>query len=219
MCGLKEVKLLPLWGFMLVVIIALAGYASFLTQNPTTYNSNHTLKLNVPEGGHGSGTHIGGGYIITAGHVAEDNEYLLAKTSSGDIMQAERLWTNMDYDISLLRIEDYEDIAVSDLECRPLVVGEAITLEGNPLAMEFITTNGIVAGEPTSSYSQAWQTVVPVDGAMAGGMSGGGAFDEDGDLVGVNVGIPVQSLGFADGTATGISFIVPSTAVCNLLAR
>lgn len=40
--------------------------------------------------------------------------------------------------------------------------------------MEFVTTNGIVAGEPTSAYERAWLTVVPIDGAMAGGMSGEG---------------------------------------------
>lgn len=177
------------------------------------------MKLNIDGGGHGSGTHIGGGFVITAGHVAEaEGDKLKARFKDGTEAEAVTLWSNSAYDIALLRI-DVEDAPAARLDCRSPEVGEPLSFLGNPLKMEFIRTSGFVAGDVTGAYEQAWIEVLPVDGALAGGMSGGGAFDADGDLVGVNVGIPIQPLGWSSGTATGISFIVPARTVCNLLAR
>lgn len=56
----------------------------------------------------------------------------MAKTDTGEEIKAVRLWTNTEYDVSLVRLEGYEDIEVSNLECRTLDIGEAITMEGNP---------------------------------------------------------------------------------------
>lgn len=177
-----------------------------------------TMKLSIAGGGHGSGTHIGGGYVITAGHVAEnEGDKLTARFEDGTERKAVTLWSNHTYDIALLKI-DGTDIPASQLECRTPTVGEHLRFLGNPLAMEWITTSGYVAGPVTHAYPEAWDTVLPVDAALAGGMSGGGTFDDDGSLVGVNVGIPIQPMGYS-GTATGISFVVPGEVVCGLLAR
>lgn len=199
-----------------VAAIAMVGHHFTQENTPVVYNQS-TVKLLIPEGGHGSGTHIGNGFVITAGHVAEDNEFLIAKTEDGKEQRAEVLWTDVERDISLVRLEDWDSVEASNLECRIPHIGEQVTMEGNPLNMEFITTNGYVAGAPMQKVGP-WLEVLPVDGALAGGMSGGGMFDKDGDLIGVNVGIPLQPLGFGS-TATGISYIVPAPVVCDLLAR
>ena len=189
----------------------------YVVANPDPMSA--TVKLSIKGGGHGSGTHIGGGYIITAGHVAEhEGDTLTARFENGKEHEAITLWSNSRYDIALVKIDDV-DAPASHLECRTPEPGEELRFLGNPLALEWVTTRGYVAGPPTNAYSKAWDTVLPVDAAMAGGMSGGGAFDADGELLGVNVGIPIQSFSWSDGTATGISFIVPGETVCGLLAR
>ena len=115
-----------------------------------------------------------------------------------------------------MRLATYEGIAASNLECRAPVMGEAIAMKGNPLILENITTWGRVAG--TEISMGPWASVIPVDGAIAGGMSGGGAFDADGDLIGINVGMMIQQLGLGS-SSVGISVIVPGSAICGLLAR
>lgn len=124
------------YGFLgligVIVIVALVALGLDTTNRVGVEEASSTVKLTIPGGGHGSGTHIGNGYVITAGHVAEDHEYLVAKTDTGEEIKAVRLWTNTEYDVSLVRLEGYEDIEVSNLECRTLDIGEAITMEGNP---------------------------------------------------------------------------------------
>lgn len=177
-----------------------------------------TVKLSIPSGGHGSGTHIGGGLIVTAGHVAvKEGDTFDVRFEDGTETKAVTLWSSRTYDIALVRIDE-TDKPASNLECRTPRSGEPLRFLGNPLGMEWVTTSGYAAGPVTHAYPEAWDTVLPVDAAMAGGMSGGGAFDADGDLVGVNVGMPIQPLGYS-GTATGISFVVPGEVVCGLLAR
>lgn len=177
-----------------------------------------TMKLYVEGGGHGSGTHIGGGYVITAGHVAEnEGDKLTAKFSDGAQRDAVTMWSSATYDVALLKIDGWEGPA-SNLDCRIPEVGEDVGLYGNPLAMEFVHTYGKVASGITRAYSTAWAEALPIDGAMGPGMSGGGAFDEDGDLVGINVGVPLTKIGMAS-VPVGISFIVPASTICGLLAR
>ena len=179
-----------------------------------------TMKLLIEGGGHGSATHIGNGFVITAGHVARnEGEILTARFKNGDEFEAVTLWSNRAHDVALLRIEEWEDIPASHLQCRTPHMGESVGLYGNPMALEFIGTTGKVAGDVTGAYDSAWAEALPIDGAMGPGMSGGGAFDDDGNLVGINVGIPLAVMGLYNTTFTGISFIVPSSTICNLMGR
>src|SRR5690606_32509314 len=150
-----------------------------------------TMKVMIEGGGHGSGTHIGGGFVITAGHVAEkEGDTLQAKFWDGGQHEAVTLWSSETYDVALLKIDGYTG-AASHLDCRTPDVGEELTLTGNPMAMEFVQTYAKVSSRITDAYASSWAEALPVDGAMGPGMSGGGAFDKDGDLLGVNVGIPL----------------------------
>lgn len=167
--------------------------------------------------GHGSGVHIGNGYVLTANHVLPGAEKSMAYIrDDGRKGTAKVVWGSAEYDIALMKLDTYEGIAASNLECRAPVMGEAIAMKGNPLILENITTWGRVAG--TEISMGPWASAIPVDGAIAGGMSGGGAFDADGDLIGINVGMMIQQLGLGS-SSVGISVIVPGSAICGLLAR
>ncbi|MFZ1741881.1 MAG: serine protease [Pontixanthobacter sp.] len=174
-----------------------------------------TVKINVA-GGHGSGVQIAPGLILTAWHVVNEPGYLEIEGERGRVYEAERLWANQKYDIALIRIEQKDAFASSRLDCRPLRTGEPIIALGSPLQDDFLEMRGIVAGA-VRSFAH-WAAVVPADMTVLWGMSGGPAFDRSGNLVGINVGTGVKSMGFA-ATWVRIGYIVPADVICQLLAR
>src|SRR5690606_33802673 len=164
----------------------------------------------------GSGTHIGNGYIISAAHVVGGRDEITIKTDDGEIHEAETLWLNTAYDLALIRMKDYGSIASANLACRVPQIGETITARGNPLAMEFITVWGKIAGKQTEFGP--WKSVVITDIATVPGQSGGGVYDQDGNLVGVTVGVALAHVGYTP-SIVGLGYIVSGRTVCNLLAR
>ena len=172
----------------------------------------------ITSSGHGSAVHIGNGFALTATHVTRGGKDLKyrAPGEAEATRAVEVLWENAAYDIALIRLGDYASLASANLECRAPVIGEPISMVGNPLALKDVITYGHVAGTPT--LIGPWGAAMPVDGSLAGGMSGGGMFDADGDLIGINVGIAMQPFGIALAPV-GISLVVPGNTICDLLAR
>lgn len=163
--------------------------------------------------GHGSGVHIGGGYVLTAAHVTQGKEVKLRLTDGSEIA-AEVLWENKTYDVALLRTE--AKLAASPLACRTAAVGERLTAHGNPLSFEFVSADGKVSG--AAREFGHWKRVLPVDMTIVMGMSGGGVMDAHGNVVGISVGVMVASLmGFP--SLTGFGAVVPSSVICNLMGK
>ena len=158
--------------------------------------------------GHGSATHIGNGYFLTAAHVIKDG-----KTPLVDMSESEVLWVNKKYDVALLK-SDGENNDHLNLDCREPEVGERISMSGNPLNLESVTTWGQVSGSPREVGP--WALVSPINAAIAPGMSGGALMDEGGNLIGVNVGVMVMPVGSAGGPV-GIGYSVPASVVCMLM--
>lgn len=167
-------------------------------------------------GGHGSGVHIGNGYIVTAAHVvAKKNVEYMVVSHDGMERKAEVLWLNSDYDVALLRVFA-GDLKSSYMTCSPPLRGAAVSAFGNPYDIAFIETHGFVAGAVTKIH--LWREAFVADLTLGPGMSGGPVFDEYGSVVGINVGVRLQRVGMA-GASTGFAVIVPSSAICKLLAR
>ena len=92
-------------------------------------------------------------------------------------------------------------------EARALAQGERIYSLGNPLDVGFAVTEGTYNGlVKRSFYPQIF-----FGGALSGGMSGGPALDQEGQVVGINVARRV------DGEQ--VSFLVPASFATALLAR
>jgi serine protease Do len=92
-------------------------------------------------------------------------------------------------------------------EARALAQGERIYSLGNPLDVGFAVTEGTYNGlVKRSFYPQIF-----FGGALSGGMSGGPALDQEGQVVGINVARRV------DGEQ--VSFLVPASFAVALLAR
>lgn len=187
-----------------IALVAATAYA-YPTQPETLPGS--TVKV-VLENGHGSGVHIGNGYVLTAAHVLRGEPAL--KLDDGTEHPATVLWQNKEYDIALLRTE--ATMQSSSLACTALYDGQSVIARGNPSQLEFVSSAGRVVGAPRAVGP--WKAAAPVDMTIVMGMSGGPTLDAAGRVVGINVGVLS-----ARGSLTGFGFIVPGSAVCELLGE
>lgn len=201
--------------------ITLAAFTLYATSagSVAVPSASYSVKVVMPQS-HGSGTHIGDGYIVTAAHVVDDAKTVRIKADRGNQRYADVLWVNKAYDIALLRTNPV-GLASAHMSCRTLRLGEAIRADGNPLNIEFVSSSGKISGDarPTDQH----KTVYITDMTTVMGMSGGGVFDRYGDLVGVTSAVaiaPIQTGPKAwSPSLTGFGMAVPSSAVCVLMGR
>ena len=196
---------------LLVAAIALSA----CQQRPIEAALSPVVKIIVANG-HGSGVSIGNGIIITAAHVVGDLSTVKLKSAVGDIQPAEVLWVSKKYDIAYLKASNPKRLGTSSLACREPAQGETIIAKGNPLGVEFVSVWGHVAGP--SRPAGPWASVMVTDITTVPGQSGGPVYDAAGMVVGITVGVMVAPLGFGASLA-GIGYVVPASAVCDLLAR
>lgn len=182
---------------------------------PDYLKTETTVVKVILKNGHGSGVSIGNGYVLTAAHVVQDSKTATLKTKDGRNMEAVVLWSNKEYDIALLRFQGGNMDAAS-LDCRVAQLGDTIISYGNPLNVEFASAYGRIAGEPRAFGP--WQSVFVTDITTVMGQSGGPVFDADGRLIGITVGVMGAPMGFSH-SLVGYGFVVPSSSVCELLAR
>lgn len=171
-------------------------------------------------GGHGSGVHLGNGFILTAGHVADMGPVFDISTKSGKTAKARVLWSNHASDVALLRTEEAFDFPASKLQCKATNVGQAVRLEGNPSDTEFATSWGRVSAFGKTGFENAdglglWKVLVTLDMTAAPGTSGGPIFDGETNNV---VGILVSGMQTQRGTFA-YTYMVPSTEICTMFAR
>lgn len=195
--------------------LALVAYFWLPPSAPASPKAGSVVKvINGP--GHGSGTHIGNGYILTAAHVVRDSDDVEILTDVGKKTKATVLWANQAYDVALVRDEGMK-AQVSPLACKALTEGAPVTLIGNPADVEFVKVQASIAGK-ARPYAR-WKNVTVVSGPVVPGMSGGGVFDRGGNLRGIVVGVMLAPTGMFGSSMVGIGYAVPSSAVCALMGR
>lgn len=199
--------------FFVIAATSAAAYALLPAPTPAEIETA-TVKIVVNDG-HGSGVHIGDGFIVTAAHVVGDAKEVQLKAKGGALRKADVLWVNKANDIALLRTSS-DGLGVAKLACHAVNVGDPIVAFGNPLKIEFVAAYGKIAGEPRETGP--WKSVYVTDITTVMGQSGGGTFAENGDLIGITVGVMAAPIGFS-GSLVGYGYVVPSTAVCELLGR
>jgi S1-C subfamily serine protease len=203
----------------LLAIIYIAAMAAFVYQFGFRHR-HHAPELPgsvvkvVLDGGHGSGVHIGNGFILTAGHVTEDQTEVGIKADDGTEGRADVIWTAKEYDISLIHTD--VKLKTSPIDCRVLPVGADVHAIGNPIDQEFISTWGKVGG--TRALGPPWKSAIVVDMTIAPGMSGGALLDQSGDLVGILVGVMTGGNHLAPSLIS-ISYVVPMSGICGIIGR
>jgi len=164
--------------------------------------------------GHGSGVHIGRGYILTAAHVVASGKKLVITTDNGASFDVEVLWRNAEYDVALLKLSNYAQIDHINLSCVKPKVGTRITAYGSPLSLDFVSTSGTLVGHNNIAM---WKESAIVDATIIMGMSGGPVVSNN-KVVGISVGVVVAPMGFS-ASITGLGVIVPGNTICRLMAR
>jgi S1-C subfamily serine protease len=174
--------------------------------------------------GRASQTSVGSGFfvardglIVTNFHVVSQaalepqRHDLVYVTADGREAPVTILQIDVLHDLALLKAGDSGSRSFDALEFRPesraLAQGERIYSLGNPLDVGFAVMEGTYNGlVKRSFYPQIF-----FGGALSGGMSGGPALDQAGEVVGINVARRV------DGEQ--VSFLVPASFASALLVR
>jgi len=170
-----------------------------------------SVKIHVG-GGHGSGTVIGNRMVLTAAHVVEGAPSIEIETHDGKKMPAKVLWIAKAHDIAVITY-DGAVLPAAQIACGTLRQGDAIQAFGNPGNITFAKFNGFIS---TKEDERAiWKVAHIMDITGMPGMSGGGVFSMAGKLVGVFVG----GMATPFAPVSGITLMVPSSAICRMLGR
>jgi len=141
----------------------------------------------------GSGVAFGGGLVLTNCHVLED-AYSVAVETQGKAYAASRLRNDKGRDLCSLTVAGLPSPKVRIGSVSNLSIGDKVYAIGAPRGLELTFTDGLVSSIRTGQILQTTAAISP-------GSSGGGLFDEYGQLVGIT------TLTLKD--SQGLNFAVP----------
>ena len=174
--------------------------------------------------GRASQTSVGSGFFVTRDGLIVTNFHVVSEaalkperhdlvyvTADGREAPVQILQIDVLNDLALLRAGDAGTRSFDALAFRPeanaLSQGERIYSLGNPLDVGF----AVMEGNYNGMVRRSFYPQIFFGGALSGGMSGGPALDQEGQVIGVNVARRV------DGEQ--VSFLVPARFAAALLAR
>ncbi len=143
------------------------------------------------------------GYIVTNNHVVESSENIRVRTFDGTEYEGELIGTDAKTDLAVIKVEADGLTPAAFADSDSVKVGQVAVAIGNPLGtLGGTVTSGIISamnreltiGDETMNLLQTSAAVNP-------GNSGGGLFNEQGEMVGVinakSGGMNIEGLGFA----------------------
>ncbi|MCL1816470.1 MAG: trypsin-like peptidase domain-containing protein [Clostridiales bacterium] len=148
------------------------------------------------------------GYIITNNHVIENAQKIDITLRNGQKYEAKLIATDPKTDVAVIKIEAAGLKAATIGDSKALVVGEPAVVIGNPLGqLGGTVTSGIISALDRAVTFQEddgttkTMNLLQTDASINSGNSGGGLFNQYGELVGIVVakssGIAIEGLGFA----------------------
>jgi S1-C subfamily serine protease len=178
--------------------------------------------------GSGSGFFVDDqGHIITSDHVVEGAREITVRLNDGRELSAVKLGHSQHDDLALLRVDP---AAVADIRPLPFAdsdqvsIGEMAIAIGSPYENYNSLSLGIVSGKERSesgiqrvdSYTggirRTITDLIQTDAALNPGNSGGPLLNAEGEVIGVNSSVRVQS-----GVQRGVGFAVASNTVMQIL--
>ena len=177
----------------------------------------------------GSGVVIAdGGYVLTNYHVIENGDAYKVLMPSGDKVEATIAGTDSATDLAVLKVTDAD--AASQLvpveigSSENLVVGSTVVAIGNPggEVLANTVTQGIISAlertSMTSSNTTRRINYIQHDAAINNGNSGGGLFNINGELIGINT-LKMSGSAFSSVTFEGLGFAIPVDTVWNVASQ
>jgi tetratricopeptide (TPR) repeat protein len=130
--------------------------------------------------GRGSGTVIGTGLVITNCHLAQSGKSLQVR-QSGKTFNATLQYADPDRDLCQLTVPDLQAPPVALGIANKLRIGQRVYAIGAPQGLELTLSEGLISSLRPYDGSQYIQT----SAAISPGSSGGGLFDDQGQLIGI----------------------------------
>lgn len=173
--------------------------------------TTHPIFGQFVQGGAGSGVILSqDGYIITNNHVVHGATQVKVRLTDGNEYEAKIVGMDAKTDIAVLKVEAEGLPAVVVGDSDGIEVGEPVIAVGNPLGrLGGSVTSGIVSAlDRTITVGNEEMHLLQMDAAVSPGNSGGGLFNERGELIGI-----VNAKSGGENTE-GIGFAIPvNTAV------
>ena len=167
----------------------------------------------------GSGVVIAeGGYVLTNYHVIEDGSAFQVLMPNGDKVDATIAGTDSAMDLAVLKVEDQAQadtlVPVTIGASATLPVGSTVIAIGNPGGeiLANTVTRGIISALERTSMSGSNTTrnvnYIQHDAPISSGNSGGGLFDYQGNLIGINT-LKYGGSFYSSGSYEGLGFAIP----------
>lgn len=147
------------------------------------------------------------GYILTNAHVVQDGkaEKIEVLLTNGKKSSAKLLWYDTTLDLAVIKTDltGLKPVEMGDSD--KVQIGDKAIAIGNPLGLDLQSTltSGYISGKDRTINLQnglQMDGLMQTDAAINSGNSGGGLFDQEGKLIGINT---------AKASAEGIGFTIP----------
>jgi serine protease Do len=185
-----------------------SAFNEFFNQYAQKTVSTATLK------GIGSGVIVSkDGLIVTNLHVVKMASKVYVILSDGRTAEAIMPAFSQDDDIAILQVPPIKDLKPVKFS-NDVIVGETVISIGNAFGLENSVSAGIVSGTNrafTLPDGFAYKGLIQTDSPINIGSSGGGLFNLDGKLAGINLAV-VQG-------AQSIGFAIPSSRIKDILKQ
>lgn len=168
-----------------------------------TITNNFFLNDFVSEGA-GSGVIVSSdGYIVTNNHVIENARSVVVTLADGTTYPAEVIGADAVTDLAVVKIDASQLTTAVLGDSDNIQVGDAVVAIGNPLgSLGGSATNGIISAlNREITIDNETMYLLQTNAAVNPGNSGGGLFNDRGELIGIvnakSSGSDIEGLGFA----------------------
>ncbi|SFI61476.1 Do family serine endopeptidase [Aerobium aerolatum] len=147
------------------------------------------------------------GYLVTNNHVVEGGASFTVVMDDGAELDAKLVGTDPRTDLAVLKVDgDRKFTYVAFADDSKVRVGDWVVAVGNPFGLGGTVTAGIVSARGRDIGAGPYDDFLQIDAAVNRGNSGGPAFNQSGEVVGINTAIFSPS-----GGNVGIAFAIPSS--------
>jgi len=143
------------------------------------------------------------GYIVTNNHVIDNSNAIEVTLKNGESYPAELIATDSKTDLAVIKIKASNLIPAILGDSDALIVGEDAIAIGNPLGeLGGTVTNGIISAlDREVTVDGKKMNLLQTNAAVNPGNSGGGLFNQNGELIGIvsakSSGTDIEGIGFA----------------------
>ena len=165
--------------------------------------------------GEGSGFFISSdGYAVTNNHVVDHAKSVQIITDDGTIYTAKVVGTDPKTDLAVIKVDGKKDFPYVKFADHSPRVGDWVVAVGNPFGLGGTVTAGIVSARGRDIGAGPYDDYIQIDAPINKGNSGGPAFNEEGEVIGVNTAIYSPS-----GGSVGIGFDIPADTAKMVVAQ